>query len=105
MAGDEIVADWLGETYSQSYTTSSTTVNKFYNTCSRRYRGFHIYNPDAANSICIGQYYPFLATFLSKAIYLRPLQNIKLEFVDLYTLGYVDPGANVTFKVLGTNEY
>jgi hypothetical protein len=105
MAGDEIIADWLGDSYSQSYTTSSTVVNKFYNTCSRRFRGFHIYNPHNSYGIYIGQYYPLFATFIGKAIYLRALQNIKLEFVDLYTLGYADAGAHVTLKVLGTNEY
>lgn len=105
MGGDEIIADWLGDVYSKNHLTNSVTVNRFYSTSSRRFKCFHIYNPHGTYGVYIGQYYPILATFTSRAIYLRPYQNMKLEFVDIHDLGYADAGANVTLKVLGINEY
>ena len=105
MAGDEIVAEWLGDVYSKNHTTSSVTVNKFYSTSSRRFKCFHIYNPHNSYGVYIGQYYSLLSAFTARAVYLRGYQNMKLEFVDINTLAYADAGANVTLKVLGINEY
>jgi hypothetical protein len=104
MGGDEIVADWLGNVYSQWQTTSNVTVNRFYAT-SKRFRSFHIYNTHNVNGAYIGQYDPALSTFGNRAIYLHAFQTMKLEFVDIHELGYLDSGSHVVLMVLGLNEY
>jgi hypothetical protein len=104
MGGDEIVADWLGDVYSQWHTTSNVTVNRF-NATSKRFRSFRIYNTHNVNGAYIGQYDSALSTFGNRATYLHPFETMKLEFVDIYNLGYLDSGSHVVLDVLGLNEY
>jgi hypothetical protein len=104
MAGDEITADWLGDTYSMHLTTDNITINRF-NATSKRFKCFHIYNHDAVIGIYVGHYDSVMVTFKNRAVYIWPKTSIKLEFVDLYELACADDGAHVTLRALGINEY
>ena len=104
MAGDEIVADWLGDIYGDREETSAT-VKRFYVTSSRRFRSVDIFNEDATHYAYIGKYYSLASQFATNAGFILPLTHLKFEFVDLHELGHLIVGTSVYLKVLGLNEY
>jgi hypothetical protein len=55
MAGDQIVADWLGDVYSNN--VQAVTAPTRFSATSLRYRSVHIYNTDIAASVYIGQFF------------------------------------------------
>jgi len=104
MAGDEIVAEWLGDVYSHRYSLSTSTVTRF-SANSLRYRTVHIYNFDAAQNAMIGQYNSNITTFGNNAITLASGNSIKLNFVDLYKLAHLAPGGALYLHLLEINKY
>jgi hypothetical protein len=103
MAGDEIVADWLGDVYSNNVQAINTPTR--FSAASLRYRSVHIYNTDNGASAYIGQFFAASATFDSKALVVGPKETILFKFVDLYELGHGGIVANVWLRVLGLNKY
>ena len=103
MAGDEIVADWLGDVTSFRVETSAI-VTRFQAT-SKRFRNVHIHVADAVDCGYVGMYHSTYATFKNGAIWVGSLDTIKFEYIDLYELAYAWDGAAVYLKVLGINEY
>jgi hypothetical protein len=103
MAGDQIVADWLGDVYSNN--VQAVTAPTRFSATSLRYRSVHIYNTDIAASVYIGQFFAASATFDSKALVVGPKETILFKFVDLYELGHGGITADVWLRVLGLNKY
>ena len=104
MAGDEIVAEWLGDVYSRTVSLSTTVVTRF-NATSLRYRTFHIYNDHPSEYADIGQYFSNTGAFHTNSIFLGPGDSIKLNFVDLYELAHFAPNNALNLQVLGINKY
>jgi hypothetical protein len=103
MAGDEIVADWLGDVYSNNVQAVNTPTR--FSATSLRYRSVHIYNTDAAASVYIGQFFAAGATFDAKALVVGPKETIQFKFIDLYELGHGGIAGDVWLRVLGLNKY
>ena len=103
MGGDEIVADWLGDVYSNSVLAINTPTR--FSATSLRYRSVHVYNGDATASVYIGQYFATGATFDSKALVVGPKETILFKFIDLYELGHGGITGDVPLRVLGLNKY
>jgi hypothetical protein len=103
MAGDPIVADWLGDVYSNNVQAIATPTR--FSATSLRYRSVHIYNTDNAASVYIGQFFAATATFDGKALIVGPKETILFKFVDLYELGHDGIAGNVLLRVLGLNKY
>jgi hypothetical protein len=103
MAGDEIVADWLGDVYSNNVQAVGTPTR--FPATSLRYRSVHIYNSDAAASVYIGQFFATSAAFDPKALVIAPKETILFKFIDLYELGYGGITADLWLRVLGLNKY
>lgn len=103
MAGDEIVADWLGDTYITRIQVVNTVT--CFSASSKRFRSLYIYNDDGAKNCYVGQYNGSIATFIQYAHILEPQKSVRYEFIDLHELGCYH-GTNVFYlKVLGINEY
>jgi hypothetical protein len=104
MAGDEIVADWLGDVYSYKVATAAGVL-RFSNT-SLRFKNVRITNMHGSGYAYIGEYNSSSSTFSTqKAFFLSPTDHINFEFVDLYELGYRQYTASIDLHVLGTNQY
>lgn len=105
MAGDEITAEWLGDVFSESVTTSAS-VQRFYAT-SLRLRNVKIYNYHPTEPIYIGKYNSSSATFSNYATLIHGYETMSFPFIDLYELGFrMFTGGTVhTLRVLGTNIY
>lgn len=103
MAGDEIVADWLGNVTS-SRVLANTTVQRF---CggTLRYRTVTFINNDHTEGVYVGKYYSTTAEFGSKAIVLYPKTNIKFEFLDLYEMAFMQYINTNYITWLGINRY
>ena len=102
MAGDEIVADWLGDINS-FYINSNTTVVRISAT-SLRYRTVQIYNLSSSRVIHLGWYNSNSTTFTNYSMKLGHESHIKFEFIDLYNLGCYSTGA-ASVRFLCLNEY
>lgn len=103
MAGDEIVAEWLGNVYAATYNTSTSPLR--FNATSKRFRTLKIFCNSSSYRVYIGKFYANSATFVSYAFSLGPYETIKFEYIDLYELGYKIQASPVSIKVLGINEY
>jgi hypothetical protein len=103
MAGDEIVADWLGDVWSDRVETVAT-VQRF-SAASKRFKNVDIFNEDATYYGYIGKYVDSVLAFSRDAMFILALGHLKFEFIDLYELGYLKVGTSVFLKVTGTNEY
>lgn len=103
MAGDEIVADWLGDINS-FYINATTSVTRISGT-SLRYRSADIFNSTGTIAIYIGWYNSNITTFTNFSIVLKGGESIKLEYVDLYDLGCYCATGTVKLKFLCLNEY
>ena len=103
MGGDEIVAEWLGDVYSNSITATDTPQR--FNATSLRFKTIKIAGYTADQRSWIGKYNSNAATFEANALYLMPLVILTLENIDLYELGCTRVGTNVDIRVLGINEY
>jgi hypothetical protein len=103
MAGDEIVADWLGDVYSNNVQAVNTPTR--FSATSLRYRSVHIYNSDNAASVYIGQYFSTSLAFDGKALIVAPKETILFKFIDLYELGHDGITTDVNLRVLGLNNY
>jgi hypothetical protein len=102
MAGDEIVADWLGDVYASVITTTATAQRL--NATSLRFRDVHIYNVSSTISGWLGKY--LSSNFVDYARLIVPRESISLKFVDLYELGCLSFGAgSCQFRILGINNY
>lgn len=105
MAGDEIVANWLGDVYSDNFLTA--TVPQRLHTTSLRFKNVSLQNYHASYSAWIGKYNSNTAAFIADAFYMRNFEEFFYEFVDLYELGAssVGAGQHSSIKILGINEY
>lgn len=103
MGGDEIVADWLGDVYSEKFNLPAADPVKRLSTVSKRFRNVVFYC--SAGGVYFGKYNSNAATFSMNALYLAAQEKIELKFVDLYEMG-VDAAAGAAgLKILGLNEY
>lgn len=104
MAGDEIVANWLGEIY--SLTVAVTTTPTRFSAVSKRFKSVKIFNPHVANYFFVGKYYPTIAEFETKGIVLFATKTIEFDFVDIYNLAHGDSlGMAGNATLIGINEY
>ena len=103
MAGDEIVAEWLGNVYSKMMITTGTPQRL--HGSSLRFRNVSIFNIQNSPATCwIGEY--LAAGFSNRAQYLGAKQFMRFEFVDLYALGCQTSGSPASqLRILGTNNY
>jgi hypothetical protein len=104
MAGDEIVAEWLGDIYSLTVAVTATPTR--FSAVSKRFKSVKIFNPHVANYFFVGQYFPTIAEFETKAIVLFATKTIEFEFIDIYNLAHGDSlGAAGNATLIGINEY
>jgi hypothetical protein len=103
MAGDEIVADWLGDVYTNKVLTEASVVR--FSGTSLRLRNVRILNMSGSDYAYVGKYNSSSATFATNAFFLSPTDHINFEFVDLYELGYRKYINAVSLHILGTNTY
>ena len=103
MGGDEIVADWLGDVYSNSVT--AVDAPQRFSAISLRFKTVKIVPYTADQRTWIGKYNSNTATFEAKALYIMPLEILTLANIDLYELGCTRVAADVDIRVLGINEY
>jgi hypothetical protein len=103
MAGDEIVADWLGDVYSNKVATAAGVLR--FSSTSLRLRNVRILNMHGSGYAYVGKYNSSSSIFSTNAFFLSPTDHINFEFVDLYELGYRQYTASIDLHVLGTNQY
>ena len=103
MAGDEIVADWLGNVFSDVITT--TTAPQRFKTSSLRFRTVILYVLHGTYHAYVGKYHPTTSVFIAGAILAKASEHLKLQFVDLHELGCSTYGGDVSIRILGINEY
>jgi hypothetical protein len=105
MGGDEIVAEWLGDTYS-AYVTTSASVQRFSAT-SLRLKDVKIYNYHNTEVIYIGKYNSSAATVSNYALIIAGYGTMDFKYIDLYELGFrMFTGGTVhTLRVFGSNIY
>lgn len=103
MAGDEIVAEWLGDMYSNNYT--STTAPQRFSATSLRFKNVSVFNYHASNTLYVGKFYTTQAEFQLKSPFLTAFETKEYEFVDLYELGFANGTGVTVAKLTGINEY
>ena len=99
MGGDDIVADWKGDVYSNRIATSGGH-SRFADTTIRM-QSFRIKNV-GGYSVYIGQYYSSTSIFNSHAFLIAPGEDIEIKNVNLWYLGYGYYNGSTTISVIGT---
>jgi hypothetical protein len=103
MAGDEVVADWLGDVWSDVITT--TTAPQRFKSVSLRFRTVRLFVMHGTYHVYIGKYHPTTSVFIAGAVLAKAYESTKLEYVDLHELGCSTYAADVSVRILGINEY
>jgi hypothetical protein len=104
MAGDEIVAEWLGDVYSLAVIVTTSPTR--FSAVSKRFKSVKIFNPHASNYFFVGQYFPTIAEFETKGIAIFATKTIEFEFIDIYNLAHGDSlGMAGNATLIGINEY
>ena len=99
MGGDDIVADWKGDVYSDKITVAGSH-SRFADTTIRMH-SFRIKN-EGGYSVCIGQYYSSGSTFNNNAFLIAPGEDIEIKNVNLWYLGYGYYNGSTIIRVIGT---
>jgi hypothetical protein len=103
MAGDEIVAEWLGDVFSTNMQIQSTPT-RFWNV-SKRFKTFRIWNPQPACSVYVGKYHSVSGTFNANAFVIGPDGIMEFTYIDIHEIAYNYYNCHQFIRVIGINEY
>lgn len=105
MAGDEIVADWLGDTLSGYVNPLPNNSVYRISPTPLRVKSVHLYSGNSNDPVYAGKYYSALNTCRSFAFQLQTYRVQKFEFVDLSELGFTCYVGSAIFKWIAINRY
>jgi hypothetical protein len=100
MVGDEVVAEFAGEVFSNHVSTTEA-VQRFHPS-SLRLKYLTIEETVGIHKSYIGLYNPNRALFIAKAYILPPSGVLILHYVDLYNLGHAWHTAAAHPSMIGT---